>query len=829
MAGNDPKPHIQIGRFASPAPYRRPKRRLTTPDYGRTFEQHAEALKRNVAEAWASADSLLAVREHPEGIPGTYLSFDTAEGAALPDLEWKSKGMRLAAAKRDESGRASAAVFVPDTARQFLQDKIDEYGKNRTEKGRPTNEKRFVGIDEFSAARLETLWVDTRELPQVGQQTWWECWCWPDRLQSLETKAQALNLTISESRLRFPERVVTYIYATRELLARLVSSTDTVAELRLGRDTAAFFMGEAREDQEGWIDACAALLKDVRDEAAPAVCLLDTGVNRGHTLLRTLLHADDLHTVRAQWGKDDHAGHGTEMAGLAIYGDLVEVVQSNQPIDIDISLESVKLLPPEPFPPNEPASFGLITLQAVSLPEIQQPARARVFCLTTSQKEVSGPRASSWSAAIDKASSDADTEDHDAKHRRLFVLAAGNIPDGLKVADLEDWDSFEVEDPGQAWNAITVGGMTQRAEISEPDHDNWTCAVAVDELSPYSRVSAAWNRRVAPIKPELVVEAGNRAVDPADESLWSGLDSLSLLTTGHDITDLPLTTTWATSASAAQLSGMAARLYADDPEYWPETVRALLIHSAQWTPPMQAEFDAALQKGDRLRLARRFGYGRPSLERARYSRSSMLAMVSQQEIQPFRRAKHSTTMNHFHFYELPWPKSALAEIADGLVRLRITLSYFVEPNPSADAPLSPARYRSFGLRFDLRRKGESIAAFKKRVSELAETPDDVVDTAEDDVQRFFGARAVAAGSAHSDDWNCTAADLIDRDCVAIFPVGGWWKQSRDQKVANRMARYALVVTLDAGEAEQDLYAEIEAAIAARLAAEAITEVEVQTE
>jgi Subtilase family len=666
MANNDPKPHLRVDRFAEPAPYQRPKGGGgSKSDFGRTYDQHAESLKREVAEAWAEADSLLASRDHPEGTPGAYLAFETAEDAALPDLEWKTKGLRLAAAKRDDDGRASAAVFVPDEARDFIQTKLNEYGTERTDKGEPVNKQRFIAIDRFSAARLETLWVDKRPMPTGEQPDWWECWCWPDRLHNLEMKAQTLHLPVSPNRLEFPERVVVFVYATRDAMGRLVSSTDTVAELRLGRDTAAFFMGESRSDQHGWIAACVELLRDARGENAPAVCLLDTGVNRAHPLLEQLLHPEDALTVRQPWGTDDHAGHGTELAGLAVYGDLIAPIQSHKPIPIEISLESVKLLPPQPFPPTEPTSFGLITLQAVALPEINKPGRARVFCLAISQNDVSGPRASSWSAAIDQAASDADLDDDAAKQRRLFVIAAGNIPDGLKVADLEDWDSYEVEDPGQAWNAITVGGMTQKATITEAGREGWTCAVGVDELSPYSNVSASWNRRVAPIKPELIVEAGNRAVDPADESLLSGLDSLSLLTTGHDVIGAPLTTTWATSAAAAQVAGMAARLQVDDPTYWPETIRALLVHSAQWTAPMIAKFDATLQKGERLKLARRFGYGRPNLERARRSRSSSLAIVSQSHLQPFRKDASGTRLNQLHFYGLPWPKAALAEIAGG--------------------------------------------------------------------------------------------------------------------------------------------------------------------
>ena len=240
MADQEPKPHFRIEKFASPAPYQRPRSGGSSKrDFGRTYEQHSEALKREVADAWAAADSLLNLRQQPEGVPGAYLAFETAPEANLPDLEWKTKGLRLAAAKRDEAGRASAAVFVPDEARDFLAEKLTQYGTEKTEKGEPVNKPRFVAIDRSSAARLETLWVDNRSIPTQDVLTWWECWCWPDRPASLEAKVQSLGLSISEDKLKFPERIVIFVYATPKSIARLVSSTDAVAEIRSGRDTAA--------------------------------------------------------------------------------------------------------------------------------------------------------------------------------------------------------------------------------------------------------------------------------------------------------------------------------------------------------------------------------------------------------------------------------------------------------------------------------------------------------------------------------------------------------------------------------------------------------------
>ncbi len=798
-------------------------------DYGRAFGQHAEDLKRDLATAWADVDGLLSQREDVVGIEGTYVSFSTAIDAPLPNLEWKRQGLKLAAARRDTEGRAEGTVFVPDTARDFLAEKLTGYGTRITAKGRQENEDRFVAIDQFVAARLINLWVDSRPMPEGEAAEWWECWCWPDRLHNLEAKAAHIGLSVSADHLFFPERTVTFVHASAAAMGRLVSGTDSVAELRLGRDTAAYFMGTPRVDQDGWIDAFLELIVDGRSATSPAVCLLDTGVNRGHPLLSMMLHAADLHAVRIEWGLNDDQGHGTELAGLALYGDLTSALQSKTPTILEVGLESVKLLPPAGFPPTAPVSLGLVTQQAIALPEIAEPLRPRVFCLALGQAVVSGPRASSWSAAIDQSAADAQVDEIELRHRRLFIIAAGNIPDGLNVEDMEDWDSFEIEDPGQAWNALTIGGVTQKTKIAEPNRIDWSAAVGVGELSPYSRVSASWGRGVAPVKPELLFEAGNRAVDPLDQSHWSGLDSLSLLTTGHQVTTMPLTTSWATSAAAAQAAGMAGRLMADDPAYWPETVRALLVHSAKWTPPMLAVLKGVGGKTERMKLARRWGYGQANLERARRSRAAELALVSQASLQPFRKNGSSARMNAFHFYDMPWPRDALAELAEKDVRLRVTLSYFIDPNPSADAPLTPARYRSFGLRFDLRKKGESVAGFKRRISALAETADEELDLIEQDSARLFGAKSVSAGSLHSDEWRCSAADLIDRDCLAVYPVGGWWKASPKAEISDRVARYSLVITLDAGDVEVDLYAEIQNRIELKIAPDALVEIAVGTE
>ncbi len=106
-----------------------------------------------------------------------------------------------------------------------------------------------------------------------------------------------------------------------------------------------------------------------------------------------------------------------------------------------------------------------------------------------------------------------------------------------------------------------------------------------------------------------IESAGSSSNDPR-HSLR--LDSL-LPTTDSRLTDRLLTTMGDTSAATAQAARMAARLMARYPEFWPETVRGLLVHSAGWTPEKMETADVGTSAGERTRLLLRRGVrGRPN-------------------------------------------------------------------------------------------------------------------------------------------------------------------------------------------------------------------------
>jgi hypothetical protein len=265
---------------------------------------------------------------------------------------------------------------------------------------------------------------------------------------------------------------------------------------------------------------------------------LDGGIAREHPLLSAALAVDDCLTVDNDWGVEDHDpnGHGTNMAGAALFSDLTFALSDESAIRLPHKLESVKFLPPPTAVLTDPQNYGAITQAAVALPEIENPDRPRAFCMPVTNRDVSGERPTSWSAALDQICAGVmpgdDSEDKTVSTRRLFFVSAGNVPDASDPDDVSDPDEFPIEDPAQAWNAIAVGGFTDKSEIAAADGlAGWGVVAQAGDHSPYSRISTDWDHSRTAIKPEIVFEAGNRALNSAGTELLSGVDSLSLLTT----------------------------------------------------------------------------------------------------------------------------------------------------------------------------------------------------------------------------------------------------------------------------------------------------------
>ncbi|WP_374765260.1 S8 family peptidase [Yunchengibacter salinarum] len=810
----------------------------------RNREQHARRLDQMLTEAVEAAQERIANRD-PDisgGTPGFYLEFELPQSqqSVLDKLENKQgrEHIELVAARpsAEDPDRIKATVFVPESRREHYLRKVRAYGEednvryekddagnfvldeagNRMVKSRrPKNQALVASLETARIAEAESLYTDDLQLfPAAGQEVWWEVWLRHDGRPILEHAAQQLEVATKEHSVTFPEREVVLLRAAPETIGLIIANTDAIAELRMARDTPSFFMEMDGAGQLEWSQELADRIVAPGGDA-PAVCLLDSGTTRRHPLITPALAEEDQQAWDADWNVEDVGvqwlGHGTQMSGVALYGDLTEPLVEHGPVELRHRLESVKILPDHGA--NDPDLYGYITATAMGRIEVQAPERPRAYCLAvTSEGDHWRGRPSSWSAKVD------DLAYGDGEDQRLIMISAGNIRTFYPAVEyLDNNDTAVIESPAQAWNALTVGGVTEKVTITHPDFQGWEAMATAGDLSPCSRTSVNWNHDW-PIKPDVVFEGGNYGVDP-QTGAGDHVDDLALLTTFNRPAERAFTVTGDTSAATAQAARMAAQILADQPDLWPETVRGLIVHSAEWTPAMLAHLPQNPNKTHQRLIMRRYGYGVPSLEKAVRSLTSDVTMVIESDLQPFLLEGSRTRSRDMMLHDLPWPEEALNALGETLVEMRATLSYFVEPNPGERGWTKRHSYSGHGLRFSVKRPEESLDRFRRRVNKAARDEDERVAGAGNDDGWVLGPRLRDRGSVHSDVWRGTATDLANRHAIGVYPVGGWWREKPKLERADRRVRYSLIVSLRAN-VEVDLYAEIANAIGVEVEIEA---------
>lgn len=812
------RPHLHLDGGGQSEPYTSPRVVITGLPPARVRAAHAQQLERAMGRALAQARRRMAAREEDvaEGERGFYLQFEIplAERAAVEGLESKRGAIELVAVKPHADGDelVSATVFVPERSADFFTQKIDAYRDDDTRWGKPKNEALIARIESVSLGVVRSLFTDVADLyPAAGRPAWWEVWLRDDRLEAFRRVAGRMNVALKDHTISFPERDVILVLADEIVMTRLVTNTDAVAELRLAKDTPSLFLEMRAVEQADWVGDLARRVTGPRG-TAPAICLLDSGANRAHPLIAPALSAADQHAYDDAWGVDDSArwnGHGTAMAGVALYGDLEAALTGSAPVSLRHRLETVKILPPRGQ--NGPELYGAITVIGIGKVERSSPRRHRVFCMAVSSEVGLGRgRPSSWSAAIDQLAYGG------GDRRRLIVLAAGNLRDDIAAAEYPDRnDLAEAESPAQAWNALVAGACTEKTTITHADYDGWVPVAPAGDLCPTSRTSGIWDRQW-PIRPDVVFEGGNLAHDGVNPA--TAIDDLQLLTTHYRPNRRLLDSFGDTSAATALAARLSARIMAIRPELWPETVRGLVVHSAEWSPVMRGCFDRAGSQTQKMAMLRRYGWGVPSFRRALYSASNDATLMIEDALLPFRRDGSAIKTRDMNLHNLPWPHAELRALGHQDVELRITLSYFVEPNPGERGWTRRHRYASHGLRFAVKRSLETVDQFRHRINRAAEAEEagDAGGAGGDDW--ILGPTVRDRGSVHSDIWRGSAAALAERDAIGVFPISGWWKEKPTLQRWDRAARYALIVSIRAPETEIDLYTAIANKIAVEVPA-----------
>jgi hypothetical protein len=797
-------PHLPLGaahteRFKSPKAGRG---NLRLPE--REKQAHAAKLRADLDEI----EAVLAGRDKAALV--------TMVGLADFDLKAKSAADKKTRTELLISGTGAgrepfAVVRMSKDGLRALERKVNQYETQLTKKGRPCNHDFLVGIESIRVADPSKLWVGSAEEWPRDEKTsvWWELWLLggdldPERadsaLDQVIHEANARGIEIPPDRIRFPERQTVLAKASVHTLAALVEATDMVAEIHPPSRGSVQYFANRRHPIADLSDLTSRIVSAPPE--APRVALIDTGVNHQHPLLLPVVAPGGLHTIddssesTADYYYQDgiRRTHGTEVAGIAAYGDIAPVLAGGNRLEFSHSLESVRI--PLGAAGTE-LLWGSTTARAVEKIERSASQTNRVFNMSIGGPPDQTPhgKPTSWSAAVDKIC-------YNDGLGRLMTVAAGNAQRLDKLGYPARNMALEIVDPSHAANAICVGGVTELADAQPPLAGHEVLA-SLGGISPHSRSGVADRR----IKPEILCEAGN--------ALWGGsvcdtyYDGLSPMTTNADFPSNPLVNTCGTSMASAAAARMLALIWADNPNRRPATIRGLLVHSANWTEELRRQFP---DKGDLRRVC---GYGVPNLSAARRSARSAVTLIAEDQIdcgaidrtQGGRRALE----REMAVYHLPWPRDVLTELGSVMVELSVTLSFFAEPNPKQYA----TAYEGAMLAWDMKTPTETDAEFLQRVNQLKRNERTAGFT--NTIEWSIGPLRRSRGTVQSDRWRCNAAVLATCDSIVVYPRFGWWKDN-PRKRPDQVVPYSLIVSIASEDASIDLYVPIETAISVQIPA-----------
>ncbi len=771
----------------------------------RNIQDHYTHLKASYDNAIASKVGELRrfQEDNLVAADGIYLDFNlVSEDDSLKSLDSKSGSrlMNVSTISNEEGELVStkATVYLQQENQDWFDKKLEKYldpSKN-TPKGYPSGYSLINNINTIQSSSIGSFFSNPFEFSEIlpDESKWYEVWIAngdEDTISSTYEKLRHLGIVVSDYHITFREITIFLIQANLSDLEKLPFALNYLSEIRISKQPSCLLTGNPIEHQE-WTELLEGNINIDLKESSPVIGLIDTGVNNAHPLIRSFLTDESTGCVIGGFEHIDEDGHGTEMSGICLYGDLTELIYNRRDISIKHKLASIKIFSEHLRNLDNHSLYGAMTEEAV---EKLEEMNASIFCLAiTEDDENCFGVASSWSAGIDKILY------HDGNCDRLMLVAGGNIQNVENLTQDSYQDcciNHKAQSPSQALNAITVGAYTEKVVDTEEGR-NGVILAPPQEISPFSRTSCNWTSRR--IKPEIVMEGGNVLMHRIKGALYSR--DLSLITTSNNLNH-SFACFNATSAATALAARLAVRIQTTYPDLSSLAIRALMIHSAEWTEGMMRH-----PKDERLCM---YGYGVPSESHALNSRNNYATYIFENSIVPYGAGSNGNLKYAgFQLLDLPWPTEVLQNMGEELVRLKVTLSYYVDPAPGKRGRLNRYRYHNASLNFDLKAPTESIDSFVARHNKL-ETAQNTATTA---ASRWeIGIRKRQSGTIQSDWLECTAAELAECGQIMIYPGPGWWKEQKFDKIEN-LIKYALVVSIET--TETPIYGEIAQIIANKI-------------
>ena len=404
----------------------------------------------------------------------------------------------------------------------------------------------------------------------------------------------------------------------------------------------------------------------------PLACAVDSGIVAGHPLLRgTVLEEADFDS--GEGTPVDQNGHGTQVGGLIVYGDIARRMVNNEWFP-QVRLCSAKVLrnqsnPVKPydgdaiFPEEERVEEQLQR----AIEYFHRERGCRIFNVSLGHRDriYQGGRQLPWAELLDDLARRLDI---------VIIVSSGNVPDP-DIPDAFTSPQFQQQvieslktpkhhliDPATAALCLTVGAMARRDDPNTLTLGMPLAASPRGCPSPFTRCGPGV---AGAVKPEVVAPGGNLAVNSlAGTPTWQRHDpNLGEPTLNRNFaTGRLLRATCGTSFAAAQVSHIAARVEAALRSQFTVTpsqnlVRALVVNSARVDSGVK---DWLGERQDDMLNS--LGYGQPSIECC-WSAQNRATLVTEDVV----------LYKTFHVYSLIVPESFLTE--RGKRTITVTLSY----------------------------------------------------------------------------------------------------------------------------------------------------------
>jgi hypothetical protein len=754
----------------------------------RDAAQHREILIRDLDLVLAAVEQRSSVDAE---LKRAVVAVIPAEGHELDDNSLGDKRTDLRVVSTDPD-TGVVLIDAGDPSLTALRRKLDQYVDplkiNKTTH-LPKNAKSLAPIDHIVVAGQSELagqrLLAAKDISKE-QRLWFEVGCRGGTTHPAETEESRRQIrralpSSGPGLLEFVavEQTIFFLRASLDDLRRLVQATDCVYEFDL-----------AAPSTRDWLYSNIQPVRDVTafglsapPAEAPAVAILDTGIATAHPLLSAAIRRAVSVLPADASPEDGHEhGHGTGMAGVALYGgDLGDALDAGG-FDATCWIESARILhrPHSGTGSEENREFwpGITRDAVLGLEREEETDRPRAFALAVSAELGDRPFSTSWSHSVDQLA-------HNDGKGRLICVAAGNA-NASDPELIRGYPSLNLaahlHDPAQAMNAITVGAFTEKQELPK-ETIYLACAPVAPRggISPYTRAGAV---RGALNKPDIVMEGGNVAFDGSLPSAF--VETLSTLTTHRDFLKKPLGLICMTSEAVARAARLAAEIWSVEPGLRPETIRGLIVHSATWTAEMEHQFPNI---DERIAIC---GLGVPDREFALGCARDRATVLIEDLLANVAVNTDGSSARVVKFFALPTPDT-LADLDPGVeVELRVTLSYLAEPLTFRQRT-SPG----LDLRWEMQGSAESPTQFFKRINMNARSPKETIDS------RGFpwsiGPRRRSKGTVQSDRYRGSPSLFAGQKYIAVLPVLGWWDRRPEYRLKEQ--RFSLIVTLQAEGSE----------------------------